>query len=168
MGSANARSAGLKEVRIMIRSVIPCVMATVLLVGCEETGQSTARPKPPAPPVPATKQEATSPMKTERVKAQVGVGRSGRRLEDEKLVKMIVAPARAYFRARERVTFDIKIPKALQIYKALNNNVGPQSHEEFMEKIIRANHIDLPTLLEGHRYVYDPKREELMVERPAQ
>jgi len=36
-----------------------------------------------------------------------------------------------------------------------------------MEKIIKANNISLPELPEGHKYVYDPKLEMLMVEKPA-
>ena len=40
------------------------------------------------------------------------------------------------------------------------------SHEEFMEKIVQANNIRLPELPEGHRYLYDPTTNELMVERP--
>jgi hypothetical protein len=36
-----------------------------------------------------------------------------------------------------------------------------------MEKIIKANRIRLPALPQGQRYVYDPKQEQLMVEKPA-
>ena len=41
-------------------------------------------------------------------------------------------------------------------------------HEEFMEKIVTFNQIELPALPPGHRYVHDPKSERLMVERPQQ
>ncbi len=103
---------------------------------------------------------------TERVKAKVGVGAKGRRLEDERLVKLIVTPAVALFRTRERVVFEIQIPHAMQLYEALNGK-KPVSQNEFFEQIIKLNQIKLPTLPEGQRYVYDPKKHELMVERPA-
>ena len=53
----------------------------------------------------------------------------------------------------------------MEIYKA-NEEHAPRTHQEFMEKIIDANHRQLPTLPAGQRYVYDPSTEELMVERP--
>ena len=36
-----------------------------------------------------------------------------------------------------------------------------------MQKIIKENQIKLPELPFGQRYVYDPKKEQLMVEKPA-
>ena len=54
----------------------------------------------------------------------------------------------------------------MQLYKAGNNNQLPKTHDEFMEKIVVANGIELPQLPEGERYVFDPQRGELMVERP--
>ena len=37
-----------------------------------------------------------------------------------------------------------------------------------MEKIIKAGGIRLPPLPPGHRYVYDPATEQLLVEQPRQ
>jgi len=42
----------------------------------------------------------------------------------------------------------------------------PNSHEEFMNKIIKFNKIQLPTLPAGEKYVYDPQEGELMVQKP--
>jgi hypothetical protein len=103
---------------------------------------------------------------TETVKAEAGVGLRGRRLEDEHLVQMIVTPARELFRIEQRLVFDVQIPHALDLYQALNGS-RPKSHEEFMKQIIAANQIALPALPEGERYVYDPAKGELMVQRPA-
>jgi hypothetical protein len=36
-----------------------------------------------------------------------------------------------------------------------------------MEKVIKKNGIQLPTLPPGHKYIYDPKEEQLMVIRPG-
>ena len=70
------------------------------------------------------------------------------------------------FAAKERLVFEIQIPEAMKLFKATEDRL-PKSHEEFMERIVKENHIILPLLPEGHRYVYDPKRGELMVEQPA-
>ena len=54
----------------------------------------------------------------------------------------------------------------MKLFKASEDR-APKSHEEFMEKIIKANNIHLPELPDGQRYQYDPKTEQLMVESPA-
>jgi hypothetical protein len=95
-------------------------------------------------------------------KAEVGVGEKGRGYG----AGPIATPVATYFITRERIAFDIQVPHAMQLFKAMEGRM-PKSHEEFMEKIIKANQIQLPKLPEGHRYVYDPKQEQLMVEQPA-
>ena len=150
------------------------LMALAALAGCDQSGSTTAeqpRPGPPQPPQPPAPPAAYAPEqqeeeKTERVKAEVGVGKKGRRLEKDGLVRLMTVPALAYFRTEQRVVFEIKIPHALNLYKALNGS-APKTEEAFMKEIIKANNIELPELPAGHRYVYDPERGELMVERPA-
>jgi hypothetical protein len=113
---------------------------------------------------PAQAQPAAEPAADmERVKAEKGVGVKGRSLDEHEGV--VVTPAKAYFAVRERAVFEIQIPAALKLFKATNGN-GPKSHEEFMAQIIDANQIQLPELPAGQRYVYDPEKEELQVERP--
>jgi hypothetical protein len=121
-----------------------------------------AAAQPPATP-PAEPAPANSEM--ERVKAQKGVAAAGRSLDQYS--GPIVTPAKAYFSVRERVVFEIQIPEALKLFKATNGQ-GPKSHDDFMTQIIEANQIKLPPVPPGSRYVYDPKTEELMVERPRQ
>jgi hypothetical protein len=101
----------------------------------------------PAPPAPVLK------------KAEVGVGEKGHGYG----AGPVATPASTYFMAKERIAFDIQIPHAMNLFKAMEGHM-PKSHEEFMEKIIKANQIQLPKLPEGERYVYDPKQEQLMVE----
>jgi hypothetical protein len=55
----------------------------------------------------------------------------------------------------------------MQLFKATEDR-NPKSHEEFMEKIIKANQIHLPELWEGETYRYDPKTGELWVDPPPQ
>ena len=70
------------------------------------------------------------------------------------------------FSTKEFIAYDIQVKHALDLFEAYEG-YAPKSHEEFMEKIIKANNISLPELPEGHKYVYDPMTETLMVEKPA-
>ena len=79
---------------------------------------------------------------------------------------VIATPAASLWAVRERMVFEVQIPEAMKLFKATEDR-APKSHEEFMEKIIKANNIHLPELPEGDRYRYDPKTEQLMVESPA-
>jgi hypothetical protein len=98
-----------------------------------------------------------------RVKAEKGVGAKGRGYGQG----VIATPAASLFAAKERIAFEIQIPHAMNLFKGMEGRM-PNSNKEFMEKIIKENQIQLPTLPEGERYVYDPKTEQLMVEKPAQ
>lgn len=106
---------------------------------------------------------ASESTETERVKAEKGVGIKGRSLDEYE--GPIVTPAKTYFTAKERIIFEIAVPHALALYEATEGQ-GPKTHEEFMEKIVEANKIELPMLAPGHKYVYDPETKVLMVERP--
>ena len=96
-------------------------------------------------------------------KAQVGSGDKGRGYGGG----IITTPVSTYFAVRERIMFEITIPDALRGFKFENDFKGPKSNEEFMEKVIKKNGIQLPTLPPGHKYIYDPKEEQLMVIRPG-
>jgi len=118
---------------------------------------------------PATSDEtgAAAQPGMKRVKADVGVGKKGRSLDeyDSGVEGAIAGPARAYFGFREKAIFQMQIPNAMRLYKGANGT-NPKSHDEFMSKIIEANNIQLPELNAGQKYVYDPEKAELMVERP--
>ena len=171
----------------MRRWVVACVAicaGAFSLNGCGELTEDTssqpqqqATPAPPPPPpiagdtaeiVADSNVVGSSPAEVaqERVKADVGVGVKGRRLEDERLVQTIVQPAVSLFRARERVVFQIQIPQAMQLYEAMHGK-KPATEEEFFSQIVKANNLQLPELPPGQRYVYDPEKAQLMVERPA-
>lgn len=98
---------------------------------------------------------------TVQTKADVGVGKRGRNLGQG----IVATPIAAYFAAKEQIAFRVQIPEAMKLYKA-TNGYAPKSHEEFMKEIIQANNIPLPELPTGHRYLYNPQQEELMVEHP--
>jgi hypothetical protein len=115
--------------------------------------------EPAAPAAPPTAQPAAPPPQVVRQPAAVGVGERGRGYGDGP----VATPVMAYFRSKERIAFEIQIPEAMKLYKAEHEH-APKTHAEFMKNIIDANHIALPTLPPRHRYVYDPKSEQLMVE----
>lgn len=144
--------------------VLAMVLAAGLLTGCEKPASSppsqpasvnTPVPPPPPPPPPPA-----PPMVQE--KAGVGVGAKGRGYGQG----VIATPAASLFAAQERIVFEMKIPHTMNLFKAQEGR-APKTHEEFMDRIIKENQIQLPELPEGHRYVYDPKTEQLMVEKPA-
>ena len=107
---------------------------------------------------------APPPPTTEIVKAEVGVGKKGRGYGGG----IITEPIRQYFLQQDRLTFEVSLVQAMTLYKADHDFKGPKTNEAFMKDIIEANSIKLPELPEGHRYFYDPKTEELMVERPTE
>jgi hypothetical protein len=128
----------------------------------QSTASSTAAQQPTA-----TSNPASQPT-TEQVPATVGVGKSGRKLDqyqNDPVQSIISTPAREYFQLRERIVFD-SVKHALDLYVA-EHGEGPKSHEDFMRDIIELNQIQLPELPKGQRYVYNPQTQELMVERPT-
>ena len=135
------------------------VLIAGLLVstGCKPKGSS----KKEAEQAPATAEPAREPT---REVAGVGVGKKGRKLEKHKGTGQIIAqPAVSFFRAKEKIIFEIVIPKNMQLFEATNGRF-PKSHDEFMKEIVEFGQIQLPELPEGGSYVYDPKTHQLMVE----
>ncbi len=129
-----------------------------------ESSADTPPLPPPQPPTsPALTPPAPTPPATVQKKAEMGVGEKGRGYG----TGPVATPVAAYFAAKERIAFDIQIPHAMNLFKATEGRM-PNSHEEFMQKIVKENQIQLPKLPQGHRYVYDPKQAQLMVEQPAQ
>lgn len=155
--------------------------AVVALGGCEEfklpPEQQPAPPPgatPSASPAPADGWQDAPPVSSSqngtvpgtdgsqnRVAATAGVGAKGRGYGGG----LISEPIRQKFLIEQRLVFDVQIPHALQLYRATHEK-GPQSNEEFMQEIIRANGIQLPELPPGERFVFDPQSQQLMVERP--
>jgi hypothetical protein len=95
-----------------------------------------------------------------RKKAKVGAGKKG-----DYRPGLITTPLSTYWRAQEKLTYEALVPHALDLYRAEHGHF-PKTQEEFEEKILKPNNITLPELPEGHRYVYDPQKGELMIEYP--
>lgn len=160
-------------INVMKRSIISASCISLLLAtGCDTQGLVENKPAEPTAAAPAVAAPAvnapavnspavggdvaSSGAAGEGQKAGVGVGIRGDSLRNEEGVgKMIAAPAVALFNAREKVVFEIQIPHALNLFKALEGRV-PKTHEEFMQKIVQANGIQLPELKPGTRYRFRP------------
>ncbi len=139
-------------------AVLGCGVQTTVVPPQTATAPTTPVVQPPpvvAPPVVAP------PPVTERIVAETGVGAKGRDYGGG----VITEPVRQYFRVPQMAVFDIQIPHAMNLFKALHDNKAPASHDEFMKEIIDANQLQLPKLPPGEKYVYDPNTEQLMVER---
>ena len=155
--------------------VLVCLLG---LTGCDEPSASSGPAPgpsnvsaPPPPPPGATDPDGANVVQAEepappeepaveREVARVGVGKKGRNYGGG----VITEPIRQYFRASQRINL-LNMQHAMRLYKAEHGKL-PATHEDFMTKIIEANSIELPELPDGERYVYDPEKGELMVERP--
>ncbi len=141
-----------------MRSFFVCGMLSLMLViGCEikndadVSSEAVIEVTPNAPPMEARL-------------AEVGVGIKGQSLKNETGIgKAIAQPAVVLFQTKEKVAFEIQIPHALALFKASEGR-APESHAEFMDKIIKFNQIKLPKLPDGQEYQYHPDDEKLWVE----
>ncbi len=144
------------------------IAVAAALAGCQPQAAPPAAGAPPATPAPspsaAVPGEAPAAQATEQVAAKAGVGIQGQSLEGHSGI--LVEPAKAFFRFKQNVVFDIQIPQALQLFEATEGR-KPKSQDEFMTRVVQANNINLPRLPDGHKYLYDTASGELKVERPA-
>lgn len=145
-----------------------CTVGLVALsftVGCEPPRTAPA-PEPENIEPPAAVEQPAAEPKMVREQAKVGVGRRGGDIPTEPTPGAILTtPTNVYFQAQEQAAFNILIPQAMQLFEASEGR-APQSEEEYFTRIIRENNIKLPDLPDGHRYVYDVEKKQLMVEHP--
>jgi hypothetical protein len=132
------------------------------LSGC---GPVKEMPDPSVADSPPTNRDSTQSSAPEPPrKAETGVGIAGRSLQQEHGIgQMIAQPAATLFKVREKVVFEIQLPQAVALFQATEGRL-PESHEEFVAKIIDANRIQLPKLPPGQTYRYRPDLGELWVE----
>lgn len=104
------------------------------------------------PPVTSEPREVTANDPTKGKKSRQAVGYLG-------------AVGHSRFYAEHKMIFT-SIEHALNLYWATNDEY-PQTHDEFMEKIVKFNQIKLPELDEGVEYIYDPEDHKLKIHRPG-
>lgn len=135
--------------------------------GCDagKPKETYVPPEPPPEVAPVAQEPEAEP---ERVLTDLKPNASGKAdfaKDGDKNVIMapILVPLGQYVNVRERLVIE-QVKHAMNLYKASNDNKGPATHEEFMDKIITANKIKLPQLRKpDDQYQYDPKTEELMI-----
>ena len=142
------------------RRAAALLAAAAALAGCDKTGD-----QPDAPPVDAGTAVAP-PMEAQRAAAGVGAEGASLRNDDSMAAKLVTTPAKTYFDVKQRIVFEVQLPQAEKIFEATEGR-KPSSHEEYMDKVVRANQIKLPRLPEGMEYVYHPDKGELWVEPVA-
>lgn len=146
------------SVRAELPSRIPAVVGAlaVLMLACVSC-------RPPASSSTGDAESSQQQAPVVAQKAGVGVGKSTQAMDRHgKTGDVVAGPAKTLFRTKEKLVFEIQIPQALSLYKA-EHGKGPQSHDEFMEKIIRRNSIKLPELPPGRNYQFDVEKQELWV-----
>jgi hypothetical protein len=110
---------------------------------------------------PATPPAETQDPNTIREVVKAGSGKQGRYEGSG----MVVTPVKAYFIGKQKIVFEVQIPHAVKLFQAENGRF-PKDMAEFQSAILNPSQITLPELPRGHKYYYEPKTGELMVERP--
>ena len=122
---------------------------------------SGCAPKSDTPAPTANEPDAAAAIVAQ--KAEAGVGKQGQLLAGHSdAQKIISGPAATLLNVKQKKILEWDVPKALQLYQALEGNF-PKSHEEFMAKIVEANNLVLPELPEGAVYHFNTEKGELWV-----
>ena len=104
------------------------------------------------------------PMPDQIAKTGVGVkGNSLDGIQGDDPRMLMAGPVKAYFNTREKIIWDIALPKSAQLFNALNGR-DPKTHEEYMKEVVESAQIKLPELPAGMVYRYRPEINELWVE----
>jgi hypothetical protein len=88
---------------------------------------------------------------------------AGKVVGDQKIhaTDPISAPVQVYGPLTERLALS-QTEHAIRLFQATEDRY-PKDYEEFMEKIVKANNIRLPTLHPGAKYQYDEANHQLVV-----
>ena len=143
---------------------LTATLALLVAVGCSSSVDLDLEPTATAPAPADTQQPANEPAAEpppERVAADRPVNQSPG-------TGYLGGVAAAHRSARERVE-DLAMTSAIRLFWGTEGRY-PESHEEFMEKVVKANQMRLPPIEEGYEYQYDPEDQTLYkvrIEDPA-
>ena len=149
---------------------LPC---TIFMCGCDLAKPQNEGQRPP--PVvmedvpqdqPAQNEPVPKEDDTVTVKAEVGMTGKGNysSANADNPMGIITVPVKTLFTTQQRLVLQ-QITAAENLYKGEHEKL-PSSNEEYMEKIIRANNIQLPRLPAGQTYEFDPTDNELKIRKP--
>ena len=151
----------------MKRLLTMVVLVLPFAFSCDAAKPQPRQGLPEAPPpFVAVEEKVPEPEpETVRVKADIGMTGKGQYNHGggERPMDIILVPVSQNFLIRERVALQ-QIQHAEDLYRAGHDNKLPDSHEEYMRDVLMG--MPLPKLPDGHKYVYDPKEQQLMIEKP--
>lgn len=129
----------------------------------QATAATTSETSADAATAGATENAAEPEAEYVEKKADVGAtGKGEYGVTSEQPMSIVTVPVSTYFKAQEMAVFRMQIPPAMKLFQASEGRY-PNSEEEFMAKIIKANQIVLPKLPEGDVYFYDVQARELKI-----
>lgn len=129
----------------------------------QEAAATTSETSADAATAGATENAAEPEAEYVEKKADVGAtGKGEYGVTSEQPMSIVTVPVSTYFKAQEMAVFRMQIPSAMNLFQASEGRY-PNSEEEFMTKIIKANQIVLPKLPEGDVYFYDVQARELKI-----
>ena len=153
----------------MRNSLILFVLVLLLVFGCDAAKPRKPQQEGPAPPAieePQSEPVGENASEPETVQVEAAVGMTGKGQHNhgggEKPMDPILVPASQFFRIQERVALQ-QIQHAENLYKAQHEKL-PATHEEYVRDVLQG--MPLPKLPDGHKFVYDPEKQQLMVEKP--
>ena len=140
-----------------MRVLLRCILCAgcCLLAACQSQEQ--------APSGQATDATADETASIVAQKAVAGVGKKGQSLQGkEGVAKITATPLAAMANVEQKVQLEIKLTQALRLFQASEGRL-PSSHQEFMDKIVKPNRIQLPELPPGAVYRFNVEKGELWV-----
>ena len=145
------------------------LLALCAVCGCSEPipvpGEDAATTSETTAESVAGATENAAEPEAEYVEKKADVGATGKGeygVTSEEPMSIVTVPVSTYFKAQEMAVFRMQIPSAMNLFQASEGRY-PNSEEEFMTKIIKANQIVLPKLPEGDVYFYDVQARELKI-----
>ncbi len=133
--------------------------------GAAATSETSATADKAAAGATGANAENAAEAEAEYVEKKADVGATGKGeygVTSEQPMSIVTVPVSTYFKAQEMAVFRMQIPSAMNLFQASEGRY-PNSEEEFMTKIIKANQIVLPKLPEGDVYFYDVQARELKI-----
>jgi hypothetical protein len=118
---------------------------------------------PEVPPVPGNPVQQDNTVMVNAAPGMSGKGNYGTPTGNNPM-EIITVPVSTLFRTKDQLIL-MNIDYAMKLYQGENGRI-PASQEEFAEKIILGNNIQLPQLPAGQEYVYDPTDGVLKIRKP--
>ncbi len=150
--------------RRLVRSVLPLALVAI---GCDEPRHpGKARQEasaPPEAPAPYKPRDTIGKTTTDIRAAEPEIKEQGAKVASTKIVAKdpILLVGNAYVTMIGKTSI-LQIEHAMKLYQAANNRY-PKDLQEFLDEIVKANNIRLPTLPHYQEYGYDEAEHKLVI-----